>query len=451
MRVHDSARGAEEFGRSSYCSLSQKMSTRLWHIVQERPMLFLLAGAVPVVECIAAVQGGPGPSIAVVRNPFAAIAVASLFCRYIFADRRGPTRRWIVYLTPLTFAVPLAVEGSHAPMPLLFLDMMFGVGVLGVCGFVVAAIVASDSEGKWRYTEQLMDALLLPLAASMVSFGLWSTYRINPVYDGRIRAFEEILGVKLSLLAVRSYPQLRPFSGIATVCYITLGFAMTVVAAAQGSARRERDFLTATVAAGACGFALYFACPVVGTLQAFAPMFPGALPLVPLDAPLMTAAIGAPRNGMPSLHAIWALLIWFNLESLPAGLKGALRAFVILTLWAAMGPDGAHWLMDVVVGVPLAVAVQSAFVSSRSGAPRHTWTTVTICVALAAGWILAFRLGAPILDMPAGLAWMAVVITVCWPLSRQRGTVERIGVLRDHAGLKVPPYVAPVATETTRA
>ena len=61
---------------------------------------------------------------------------------------------------------------------------------------------------------------------------------------------------------------------------------------------------------------------------------------------------------MPSLHTIWALLIWFNVGSLSARLRIGLRAFVILTLWAVMGLDDTHWLTDVVVGVPLAVAVQ---------------------------------------------------------------------------------------------
>ena len=62
--------------------------------------------------------------------------------------------------------------------------------VLGVCGFLLAAAV-SDAEAKSLYVEQLLNALLFPLGASMVSFGLWATHRVNPVYDTRIYAFEK--------------------------------------------------------------------------------------------------------------------------------------------------------------------------------------------------------------------------------------------------------------------
>jgi len=391
----------------------------LRQIVKSHPLFFLLVAAVPVVELIAAAQGGPGPSIAVVRNPFAAIALASVFCRYIIYDRAGRTRRWIVYLTPLLWAGVLAVEGRSAAPALLWLDMLFALGMLGVCGFLLAAAAAPDAERKSRYVEQLFNALLFPLGASMVSFGLWATHRVNPVYDGRVYAFEEILGFKFSLIGVQSYHLLSPLSRLATACYTTLALAMTVVAGAQGSVRRERDFLTATVVAGACGFALYFVCPVVGPLTAFGPLYPDALPALAPDGPLLIAPTGAPRNGMPSLHTIWALLIWFNVGSLSGKLKTGLRVFVILTLWAVMGLDDTHWLTDVVVGVPLAVAVQSAFVSSPGVAPLRRWTTVTACAALTLLWIGALRAGAPLLNLPPILAWIAVLATVSWPLGRQ--------------------------------
>jgi hypothetical protein len=392
--------------------------SRVLQIVKSHPLFLLLLAAVPVVECIAAAQGGPGPSIAVVRNPFAAIALASVFCHYIIYDRAGRTRRWIVYLTPLAWVTVMAVEGRNAPLPLMWLDMLFALGVLGVCGFLLAAAV-SDAATKARYVEELLNALLFPLGASMVSFGLWATHRVNPVYDTRIYAFEEILGVKFSIIGVKSYHLLRPFSGLASACYTMLAVAMTVVAAAQGCTRRERHFLTATVVAGACGFALYFLCPVVGPLTAFRPLYPNALPDLGPDAPLLVAATGAPRNGMPSLHTIWALLIWFNLGPLPAKLRMSLKAFVILTLWAVMGLDDTHWLTDVVVGVPLAVAVQSAFVPSPGVAPARRWTTVTACAVLTLLWLVAIRAGSPLLDLAPTLAWLIVLGTVGWPLGRQ--------------------------------
>jgi hypothetical protein len=260
----------------------------------------------------------------------------------------------------------------------------------------------------------------MPGRTSMVSFGLWATHHVNPVYDGRIYAFEEILGFKFSIIGVKSYHVLKPLSGLASLCYAMLAVAMTIVAGAQGSLRRERAFLTATVVAGACGFALYFLCPIVGPLTAFGPLYPGALPDLSPDAPLLTAPTGAPRNGMPSLHTIWALLIWFNLGMLSPKLRVALKVFVILTLWAVMGLDDTHWLTDVIVGVPLAVALQSAFVPTPGVSESRRWGTVTACAVLTFAWLLGIRAGTPLLQLPPVLAWIAVLFTVGWPLSRQQ-------------------------------
>ena len=424
----------------------------LSQIVKSHALFFLLLAALPVVEIAATIQGGPGPSIAVVRNPFAAIALASVFCRYIIYDRTGRTRKRIVYMTPVAWAAVLAIEGRHAPMPLLWLDMLFALGVLGTIGFVVAAAGASEADAKAGYVEQLFNALLFPLGASMVSFGLWATHRLNPVYDTRIYAFEEILGFKFSLAGVKSYHLLRPLSALASGCYAMLALAMTVVAGSQRCPRKERDFLTASVVAGACGFALYFVCPVVGPLTAFGPLYPQALPPLPADAPLLIAPVDAPRNGMPSLHTIWALLIWFNLGPLSARLRAVLKAFVVLTLWAVMGLDDTHWLTDVIVAVPLAVALQSAFVPAPGVAARRLWTTATACAALTLVWLVALRTGTPLLNFPPLLAWIAVVVTVAWPLNRQARTASKqIGKGSDEVGLPALRTAPAHPTETNAA
>ena len=113
---------------------------------------------------------------------------------------------------------------------------------------------------------------------------------------------------------------------------------------------------------------------------------------------------------MPSLHTAWALLIWFNAQPLPVRLRRGLRLFVIMTLWATMGLEE-HWFMDLVVGVPLAVAIQS-----RAGARRRQRDaagSTRSCAALTAAWLIGFRTGDTLLRLPMPVAWLAVVATVC--------------------------------------
>ncbi|MEN3339012.1 MAG: hypothetical protein V7647_2688, partial [Acidobacteriota bacterium] len=224
-------------------------------------------------------------------------------------------------------------------------------------------------------------------------------------------------GVKFSLWSAQSYVTLWPLSAVATACYNLAAVAIAVVAAAQRERRREQGVLNAFLIAGACGFGLYFICPVVGPMASFGEYYPHSLPSLSVDAGLFTAPFGAPRNGMPSLHTIWALLIWFNAPGVAAPLRRGLRVFVLLTLWAVLSPEGSHWLLDVIVGVPLAVAIQSACLRRAGEDERRRWTTVLVCSAMTVVWLSGLR-GGMVLGMPSGAAWAAVLMTVCWPLAR---------------------------------
>jgi hypothetical protein len=128
--------------------------------------------------------------------------------------------------------------------------------------------------------------------------------------------------------------------------------------------------------------------------------------------------------------------------------------FVILTLWAVMGLDDTHWLTDVVVGVPLAVAIQAAVVPSPAMAGMRRWTTVALGAALTAIWLAALRAGQPLLSLPSALAWIAVVLTVCWPLGRQyswRGQVHEPTDREDQSVDSTWPRTAPAgSTRATR-
>src|SRR5262249_371665 len=137
---------------------------------------------------------------------------------------------------------------------------------------------------------------------------------------------------------------------------------------------------------------------------------------------------GAPRNGMPSLHTVWALLVWFNAGTLPASTRRLFRLFAVMNIWAAMGLDDTHWFMDVVVGVPIAVAIQSALLGGVvDGGPRRgRWAEWVGGAALGATWLAAFRVGEPLLSAPALVAWPAVIATICWPLARRR--TARVGL-----------------------
>src|SRR4051794_25743106 len=132
----------------------RSLGARIRGYFERHWLLALLAAGVPVIEWLARQQGGPGPAIALVRNPFAAIAAASVFWRYLILDFRGPMRRWVVYLTPLTWLGALMIEGTGAPPVSLWLDTLAALGGLGVFGFLLAGYAAAERTVKARYMEQ---------------------------------------------------------------------------------------------------------------------------------------------------------------------------------------------------------------------------------------------------------------------------------------------------------
>src|SRR4029078_12008104 len=99
---------------------------------------------------------------------------------------------------------------------------------------------------------------------------------------------------------------------------LALPVALAAVCAGQSSPERRTRMLMTVLATGAVVFLLYRICPVVGPADAFATVYPAQMPIVSADAarPIWTPG-RVPRNGMPSLHAAWALLMLLNIAAFP--------------------------------------------------------------------------------------------------------------------------------------
>ena len=79
--------------------------------------------------------------------------------------------------------------------------------------------------------------------------------------------------------------------------------------------------------------------------------------------------------------------------------------------------------MDVVVSVPLTVAIHAAFLSSHNEGARR-WTTAGACAMVTAAWLVGFRTGW-VLHLPFVAAWVAVLGTLWWPLRRWQTSAWR--------------------------
>lgn len=107
--------------------------------------------------------------------------------------------------------------------------------------------------------------------------------------------------------------------------------------------------------AGVIGGGLYLFCPASGPRYAFA-QFPAFDPILSLADLLPTVVAPAARNGMPSLHTAWVVLLFLRARSQGRLVRLYFGVLMVGTLVATLG-QGEHYLLDLVVAVPLAVGV----------------------------------------------------------------------------------------------
>ncbi len=102
---------------------------------------------------------------------------------------------------------------------------------------------------------------------------------------------------------------------------------------------------------------------------------------------------------MPSLHIAWAFLLCWNLRRERRWLRWTAVAYFLITVTATMG-FGEHYAVDVVVGLPVAIAMQCLAVKD--------WRGAASALTLVAAWLLYFRYGVPLASPPAPLGWIPV-------------------------------------------
>jgi hypothetical protein len=231
-------------------------------------------------------------------------------------------------------------------------------------------------------------------------------------FDYFLYNFDASLGFQPSFLAANLFDRVRPLFWTELMVYNSLGLWFAVVYAAHANARRQYpvNILKMLVANALLGFTLYFVCPAMGPKYAFAsfPHSPGSVQSVPV---LLS---GVP-NAMPSLHFGGALLIcWFCKPW--KWLHRAMALFAALTGLATLGL-GEHYVVDLVVAVPYALAI----LAFSSNVPERR-LPLAVSAATVGVWLLALRF----VHFPPVIAWTFVVLTLALSLTMQRRLTARL-------------------------
>ena len=243
--------------------------------------------------------------------------------------------------------------------------------------------------------------------------------------DSYAFAFDGSLGFEPSFVLGRflnSKPWLFPF---VKVSYEGILLAMAALYAGF-MRRREKpvwELIEVLFASAMIGYAFFSVFPVCGPRYAFGQDFPGVIvpyaalhQFVPARVPVAPAF---PRNGVPSLHLTWALLIWLNSRGLPRWARLVALTLVLATVFDTLA-SGEHYLFDLVVALPFTLWMQAWMARTVSIRERRRWLPAGCGCAMFLAWLAIGRFGFPMMMIDRMVPWLLVAasstVSMVWAL-----------------------------------
>ena len=343
----------------------------------------------------------------------------------------------------LLTGIYLALRPHEAARPVSDLLYLF-IGAFGLAALMalVARVRGASSQRPLALTLVAAFALVLVYDTFVVSL-LGFTAALHPrTYDAIAFNLDATLGFSPTILislVVNGWP---PLLAVVTAVYDYLPYAFAAIYGLQ-LARPERapvSLLLAYTVSGAIAIFLYHACPIAGPRYAFGDYFYAWWQSAPANE--LLAVPPAPRNGMPSMHFAWALLMWMHASFIGRGVRALFAALAGLMFLATLGL-GQHYLVDLAASPPAIVAMQALCATGLGWASRERLRALTMGGMLTLAWILAVRYGVALFEAVPGLTWVAIAATVVasvrlyLPLARALETAPS-AVLREKQAAAAP-------------
>ena len=387
----------------------------------ERTVLCGVPVGLVVAELAVRALGGSDPPLAML-SPFATFPLftAAALGITVCTMRRGDFAP-AVLLALLFIAAKVALELARHRSPFGSLSTV-GLGLWYGCLIVsLWRMAAARGEARLRELDLLLLRLALPLGVCLSVFGLMLTRsHIDRTYDTFFYAFDGLLGPPIAAMAVTlcdRHPLLWQAAYAVYESYWIV-LAVFILGLLRQDQWRAGELMSRWVVASLIGWALFFVLPGVGPDIAFYSVSDFGLPAPETVRPAVIAMPldRAPRNAMPSLHTVWVLLLVMVAWRMSRAWFVAAVLFAAATLFATLGLRE-HYLIDLVVAVPLAVSVHAlGAVLDGEGPWQHKLPAVLGGAALTALLLLAVRYGIDLLSARPGaaaaLAIAAIVLSV---------------------------------------
>ncbi|MGD0824882.1 MAG: phosphatase PAP2 family protein [Terriglobales bacterium] len=348
------------------------------------------------------------------RQPFIGYGIGGAFLLYLAAERIPKRLTILAALCALLTA--WVVWGRYQDLATLLVQ------VLGAFGLASLLLLSCVILCHGREREPAAYRALLP-AVVLAFFVLAAQYSLNmasllhrQTFDLYAFAFDGSLGLEPSFALGRflnSHPYLFPFMRVSYE-----GILLAMAALYAGFMRRRDkpiwEIIEVLFASAMVGYAFFSIFPVCGPRYAFGRDFPDLV--VPYAAfhQLSLSKVPVswlfPRNGVPSLHLTWALLIWLNTRSLPRWARTAALALVLATVFDTLA-SGEHYLFDLVVALPFTLWMQAWMAHTVSIRDRRRWLPALCGFALFLAWLLIGRFGFPLMMIGRAVPWLLITVS----------------------------------------
>lgn len=349
------------------------------------------------------------------NTPFVAYGAASAFVLQVLIR---PRTREILGVV-LTAAAADGLEVFLVPQsPHTYLTWTASFGLLGLSSFAWVGFRA-----VWAPPQELEQLKSILITASAFTFFILASQRLLNIggmlfpntLDLYAYAFDGSLGFQPSFVVGSLFAKYPWISAFGHFTYLSLPLPMALICAAhlKKKASSPLFILEVFMAAGIFGYFLYLVFPAAGPRYVAGPEFPGsplslsALRELKLRAVPLNWTIS--RNAMPSLHAAWALLIWFNCKPFSRWVRALGLMFVFVTLFDTLG-TGEHYLIDLVVAFPFAVAIQA--LCTRAIPLRLRLIAIVGGFSFCLVWSLLLRYATDVFLLNPILPWASIAITI---------------------------------------
>ena len=350
-------------------------------------------------------------------SPYIAFAFAGSFVMHAVSR---PSRKDLALVAACATVFGIAYYLLHGTITNFYgAPIAIPVGFLGMGSVLITTLqwFWAPAEIRRARFERAREVGLIPSLSLCSAIAVNLAVGLTPItYDRIVYVFDTKLGGPPSWVIgqlFRAHPLLMKACGHV---YNSLPLGLGACLAIQYRDRRNNapilvDLRWLSVALGVVGFLLYQISPVAGPIYLFREQFPFQVPdlagLAIQPAWLQPAA----RNGMPSLHVGWTLLLFWNMRRRNWWMGAIAAVYLTLTALATLG-FGEHYLADLIVAPPLALAMQAAFTRTPHSL---RWVAMATGAAITLAWLFAFRTGAALAIPQGPAAWSIAFVSIALP------------------------------------